>query len=120
MPASSPRRARHDGILVLRTNARITPLNAVLRYRELLMVEALFRAAKATLDTRPIFHSCDAAIRGHVFCSFLALILAKELQGRCARAGFQPEWERPGARPRPAPERRHREGQQAHHRSHAG
>ena len=86
--------ARYDGIFVLRTNARITPLNAVLRYRELLMVETLFRAAKATFDTRPIFHSCDAAIRGHVFCSFLALILAKELQGRCARAGFQPEWER--------------------------
>ena len=86
--------ARYDGIFVLRTNARITPLNAVLRYRELLMVEALFRAAKATFDTRPIFHSCDAAIRGHVFCSFLALVLAKELQERCARAGFQPEWER--------------------------
>ena len=40
--------ARYDGIFVLRTNARITPLNAVLRYRGLLMVEALFRAAKAT------------------------------------------------------------------------
>ena len=86
--------ARYDGIFVLRTNARIAPLNVVLRYRELLMVESLFRAAKATFDTRPIFHSCDAAIRGHVFCSFLALILAKELQGRCARAGFQPEWDR--------------------------
>ena len=86
--------ARYDGIFVLRTNARITPLNAVLRYRELLMVESLFRAAKATFDTRPIFHSCDGAIRGHVFCSFLALILAKELQDRCARAGFQPEWDR--------------------------
>ena len=86
--------ARYDGIFVLRTNARISLLNAVLRYRELLMVESLFRAAKATFDTRPIFHSCDAAIRGHVFCSFLALILAKELQGRCTRAGFQPEWDR--------------------------
>ena len=86
--------ARFDGIFVLKTNATITPLNAVLRYRELLMVEALFRTAKATFDTRPIYHSCDAAIRGHVFCSFLALILAKELQDRCARAGFQPEWER--------------------------
>ena len=55
-------------------------------------MESLFRAA--TFDTRAIFHSCDAAIRGHVFCSFLALILAKELQDRCAKAGFQPEWDR--------------------------
>ena len=30
--------ARYDGIFVLGTNARVTPLNAVLRYRELLMV----------------------------------------------------------------------------------
>ena len=56
--------ARYDGIFVLRTNARITPLQAMLRYRDLLQVEALFRVAKATLDTRPIFPSSDAAIRG--------------------------------------------------------
>ena len=84
--------ARYDGIFVLRTNARITPLQAVLRYRELLKVEALFRAAKASFDTRPIFHSSDAAIRGHVFCSFLALLLQKELFERCTDAGITPEW----------------------------
>jgi hypothetical protein len=83
--------ARYDGLFVLRTNARITPLQAVLRYRELLTVEALFRAAKASFDTRPIFHSSDAAIRGHVFCSFLALLLQKELFESCADAGTA-EW----------------------------
>jgi hypothetical protein len=31
--------ARYDGLFVLRTNARITPLQAVLRYRDLLQVE---------------------------------------------------------------------------------
>ncbi len=51
-------------ISVLRTNARITPLQAVIRYRDLLQVEALFRVAKASFDTRPIFHQSDAAIRG--------------------------------------------------------
>jgi hypothetical protein len=44
------------------------------------------------LHTRPIYHSSDAAIRGHVFCSFLALVLRKELQDRCRDAGFRPEW----------------------------
>ena len=83
--------ARYDGLFVLRTKARITPLQAVLRYRELLTVEALFRAAKASFDTRPIFHSSDAAIRGHVFCSFLALLLQKELFESCADAGTA-EW----------------------------
>lgn len=85
--------ARYDGIFVLRTNARISPLQAVLRYRDLLQVETLFRAAKATLDTRPIYHSSDAAIRGHVFCSFLALVLQKELAGDCEAAGVKPEWQ---------------------------
>ena len=102
--------ARFDGIFVLRTNpsaghstgyrrrnlqassARITPLQAVLRYRDLIQVEALFKTAKSLMRTRPIYHSSDAAIRGHVFCSFLALILRKELDTRCRRVGLQPEW----------------------------
>jgi hypothetical protein len=85
--------ARYDGIFVLRTNARITPLQAMLRYRELLEVETLFRKTKSVLRTRPIYHSSDAAIRGHVFCSFLALVLQKELLERCRAAGFMPEWD---------------------------
>ena len=85
--------AKYDGIFVLRTNARVTPLQAMLRYRELLAVETLFRKTKGILRTRPIYHSSDAAIRGHVFCSFLALVLQKELDERCRAAGFTPEWE---------------------------
>jgi hypothetical protein len=84
--------ARFDGIFVLRSNARISPLQAVLRYRDLIQVEQLFRTAKALMRTRPIYHSSDAAIRGHVFCSFLALVLRKELDERCRAAGFRPEW----------------------------
>jgi transposase len=37
------------------------------------MVEAWFRSTKSLLQTRPIYHKCDETIRGHVFCSFLAL-----------------------------------------------
>ena len=36
----------------------------MLRYRDLLRVEQLFRQAKAVLATRPIYHSSDMAIRG--------------------------------------------------------
>src|SRR3954453_4452102 len=91
-PAKLAEEARYDGLFVLRTNARISPLQAVLRYRDLIHVEQLFRTAKALMRTRPIYHSSDAAIRGHVFCSFLALILRKELDERCRNAGFRPEW----------------------------
>jgi transposase len=84
--------ARFDGIFVLRTNANVTPLQAVLRYRELLQVEQLFRQSKAVFDTRPIFHSSDAAIRGHVFCTFLALLLQKHLNDLARSAGSKVEW----------------------------
>ena len=84
--------ARYDGIFVLRTNARTSPLQAVLRYRDLLQVEELFRRAKAVLRSRPIYHSSDAAIRGHVFCSFLALVLQKELADQCRAADVTVEW----------------------------
>ena len=84
--------ARFDGIFVLRTNAKVTPLQAVLRYRDLLQVENLFLRTKAIMCTRPIFHSSDAAIRGHVFCSFLALSMQKYLDDLSLEAGVVPEW----------------------------
>jgi hypothetical protein len=51
-----------------------------------------YSRAKAILRTRPIYHSSDAAIRGHVFCSFLALMLQKELTDLCQRHGLTIEW----------------------------
>ena len=66
---------KFDGFWVLRTNAKFTPEDAARRYKQLWQVEQLFRTAKSLLDTRPIFHYRDETIRGHVFCSFLALIL---------------------------------------------
>ena len=84
--------ARYDGLYVLRTNTKLTPLQVMRRYRDLLRVEQLFRQAKAVLATRPIYHSSDMAIRGHVFCSFLALLLAKELEERLHRHDIAAEW----------------------------
>jgi transposase len=42
---------------------------------------------KSVLDTRPIFHKLDETIRGHVFCSFVALVIRKELDRRLEKAG---------------------------------
>jgi Transposase DDE domain len=94
--AIDPRRvaldAVFDGTYVLRTNTTIAPLRVALRYRDRWIVEDIFRTAKSLLATRPIFHKCDDTIRGHVFCSFLALVLRKELQDRLAAAGRDLEW----------------------------
>jgi len=84
--------ARYDGKWVLRTNTPLAPADVALKYKQLWMVEDLFRTAKTLLETRPIYHKRDATIRGHVFCSFLALIVRKELQERLQAKGYIIEW----------------------------
>lgn len=86
--------ARFDGIWVLQTDAPVTAVEAALRYKELWMVESIFRCLKSVLETRPIYHKRDDTIRGHVFCSFLALVLLNELQVRLKARGWYCEWER--------------------------
>ena len=78
---------------VLRTNSRLTGVEVALKYKELWMVEHIFRSVKSILETQPIYHRCDETIRGHVFCSFLALVVMKELQARMEAKGFTHEWE---------------------------
>jgi transposase len=51
------------------------------------MVERAFRTSKSLFVTRPIFHKLDETIRGHVPCSFLALVLKKELEDSIANMG---------------------------------
>src|ERR1022692_2748149 len=84
--------ARFDGVFVLRTNTDLGPLNAMLCYKQLTMVEQTFRTAKSLFETRPIFHKLDETIRGHVSCSFLALVLKKALEDRIADLGKPGSW----------------------------
>jgi len=84
--------ARYDGIWVLTTNTKLKAREVALKYKELWMVEHTFRDMKSVIDTRPIFHKRDETIRGHVFCSFLALVLKKELDDRLVSQGLQFGW----------------------------
>jgi hypothetical protein len=84
--------AQYDGLWVLRSNTALTPREGALKYKELWMVEDLFRTTKSVLETRPIWHKCDETIRGHVFCTFLALLLKTELFDRLAQKGKKLEW----------------------------
>lgn len=85
--------ARYDGKFVLRTNTTLPAAEVAIQYKRLLMVEQFFRKAKSVLETRPIYHQWDATIRGHVFCSFLALVLVDELQRRLLAKGCKLEWD---------------------------
>jgi len=85
--------ARFDGKWVLQTNTDLPSSEVALKYKELWQVEHVFRDIKSILETRPVYHKCDETIRGHVFCSFLALVLRKELDRRLEAAGHCFEWE---------------------------
>src|SRR5262249_49912588 len=79
--------ARYDGTWVLRTSTQLPTAEVALQYKRLSLVEQWFRSCKSLLETRPIYHKCDATIRGHVFCSFLALVLRQDLQARLGARG---------------------------------
>jgi hypothetical protein len=83
---------RYDGIFVLRTDTDHDAETVAAVYKTLWMVEDTFRTAKSILETRPIYHKCDETIRGHVFCSFLALCLKRELELRLEEKGIKTEW----------------------------
>ena len=84
--------ARYDGKWVLTTNTELPAAEVAIKYKQLWIIEDLFRSMKSLLETRPIFHKRDETIRGHVFCTFLALVLRKELQDRLERKGWPLEW----------------------------
>jgi transposase len=84
--------ARLDGKWVLTTNTELSARELALKYKQLWQVEEIFRTMKSQLATRPIFHKRDDTIRGHVFCSFLALLLRYELETRLERRGWTLEW----------------------------
>jgi transposase len=84
--------ARFDGKWVLRTNMDLAAAQVALTYKRLWMVEDIFRTMKSILDSRPIYHKCDETIRGHVFCSFLAVALRRELEERLEAKGDALEW----------------------------
>ena len=74
------------------TNTNLSADEVALKYKELWQVEQVFRDVKSVLETRPVYHQRDENIRGHVFCSFLALVLRKELDRRLEEAGHNFEW----------------------------
>ena len=90
--AKAEQEARYDGKWVLRTSTKLSAEDTALKYKQLWMVEDIFRATKSILDTRPIWHKCDETIRGHVFCSYLALVLRVALCERIEAKGWKLEW----------------------------
>ncbi|MBI3453983.1 MAG: transposase [Rhodospirillales bacterium] len=84
--------AKYDGFYVLETNSKLPFHEVALRYRQIGRVEDVFKSAKIVLESQPVYYSNDAAIRGHLFCSFLAMVVRKEMEDRLAVAGQRLDW----------------------------
>ena len=74
------------------SNTDFSADEVAIKYKELWQVEHVFRDVKSVLETRPVYHQRDENIRGHVFCSFLALVLRKELHRRLEEQGHSFQW----------------------------
>lgn len=83
---------RFDGKFVLTTNTKLAAEEVAVTYKNLLQVECAFRHLKDILETRPIYHQTAENTKGHVFCSYLALLLVLELRRRLSEKGDVPSW----------------------------
>jgi len=71
---------RYDGKYVLRTNTNFSSNGVALAYRDLWMIEYVFRNIKDIFKIRPVFHWTSSRVRGHIFICFLAFLLTCTFQ----------------------------------------
>lgn len=80
--------ARYDGKWVLRTNAKLTPIEAARLYKKEIGIERDFRDLKGFIELRPMFHRLEPRVRAHVFICVLAKAVARELETRLHRNAY--------------------------------
>jgi len=80
--------ARYDGKWVLRTTTSLPPGQVALAYRSLWRVENAFRTLMTPLELRPLFHTSEAGVRGHVQACVLAYGLVRVIEDRLDAAGL--------------------------------
>lgn len=79
--------AKYDGKYAIRTNAKLTPEEAAMVYKELWRMEQAFRNLKTNLDMRPMYHRKESRIRGHIMVCFLALVMESYLALKLRESG---------------------------------
>lgn len=85
--------SRFDGKFVLTTNTELSAEDVALSYKNLWQVEYAFRSLKSILQNRPVYHQTPKNTKGHIFCSYLSLLLLIELRNRLQAKGEVPQWD---------------------------
>ena len=80
--------ARYEGKWALRTTTSLPPEHVALAYRGLWRVEVAFRTLKTPLELRPLFHTSEAGVRGHVQAYVLAYGLVRFIEDRLDAASL--------------------------------
>jgi hypothetical protein len=76
---------RLDGkYLVVTSDDSLSSADVALGYKQLVEVERAWRSLKSDLDLRPMYHRKAERIRAHVVLCWLALLLVRTIEVRCA------------------------------------
>lgn len=87
-PLHLPREQAGEGQYVIQTEEQdLTPVEAVMAYKQLNEVERGFAHLKGLLEVRPVHHRKDHRVRAHVFVAALAFLLDRALEKNLRAAG---------------------------------
>ncbi len=85
--------ATHPGVYCLRSNETTWEEEKLWRtYTMLTDLEAVFRSLKSELGLRPVYHTKEDRIDGHLFITVLAYQLVHVLRVKLHHAGIQASW----------------------------
>lgn len=82
-----------DGKYVLTTNTELSAKEVALSYKGLWQVERGFRNLKSALEVRPVYHRTESRVKGHVFASFLSLVLMTAIERKLEKRGIKVVWD---------------------------
>jgi transposase len=87
-PVNFSREQACEGQYVIQTEEQdLTPVEAVMAYKQLNEVERGFAHLKGLLEVRPVHHRKDHRVRAHVFVAALAFLLDRALEKNLRAAG---------------------------------
>ena len=85
--------ATHPGVYCLRSNELEWDAEKLWRtYTMLTDLESVFRSLKSELGLRPVYHSTEERVEGHLFITVLAYQCVQLLRVQLKRAGLDSRW----------------------------
>jgi len=76
-----------DGKFMIKTTEKTLSLKEiVMRYKDLMNIEKMFRDLKDFIEVAPVYHQVNRRVRAHIFVCVLALLIQKYMEKKLADA----------------------------------